>query len=194
MKRMPMAPERIAAVMLAAGAGARFGSGKLDAVLDGEAVGTRSWRTLSGFDWKASGIVVPPAVPAFATDSGAMLIANPDAAGGMASSLQHAVRFARQAGADALLVALADMPFVRAETIAALAAAHDGDDPDAASAVLYPNSSAGAPSLFGRGCFEALLTIKGDQGAGAYLGRRSVVTISVDPSELRDIDRPADIA
>ncbi len=188
-----MAPDRISAVLLAAGAGSRFGGGKLDAVLDGRAVGMRSWRALSGFDWLAAGIVVPNAVPGFATDSGARLIANPGADAGMASSLHHAVRFARQAGADALLVALADMPFLRAATIAALAERHDGDDANAVTAALYPGGSAGAPSLLGRGCFAALLAIDGDKGAGAYLARRDVLTIAVDAAELRDIDRPADL-
>ncbi len=188
-----MAPERIAAVMLAAGAGSRFGGGKLDAPMDGEALGAHSWRALLGVKWKASGIVVPSVAPAFATDSGAVLIANPDAASGMASSLHHAVHFAEAMDADALLIALADMPFVRAETIAALVERHDGDDADAVTAVLYPDGSAGAPSLFGRGCFDALLAIEGDKGAGAYLARRDVVTIAVDPAELRDIDRAADL-
>ena len=188
-----MAPDRIAAVLLAAGAGLRFGGGKLDAMLDGEALGKHSWQALAGFGWKASGIVVPDAVPGFATDSGAVLISNPRAATGMASSLHHAVRFARQENADALLIALADMPFLRAATITALIEQHDGDDPDAVTAALYPDGSAGAPSLFGHRCFEALLAIERDRGAGAYLGSRSVVTISVDPKELRDIDRQSDI-
>ena len=193
MKRRPMAPERIAAVLLAAGAGARFGGGKLDAMLDGEAVGARSWRALAGLGWKASGIVVPDAVPAFATDSGARLIANPDAASGMASSLHHAVRFAEAVDADALLVALADMPFLRSDSIAALLERHDGDDPDAVTAALYPDGSPGAPSLFGCGCFDALLAIEGDKGAGAYLAHRDVVTSQVVPQELRDIDQQSDI-
>ncbi len=188
-----MAPERIAAVMLAAGAGARFGGGKLDAPIDGEALGARSWRVLVGMGWKASAIVVPTAAPAFATDSGAVLIANPDAANGMASSLHHAVRFAEAMDADALLIALADMPFLRAETIAALVERHDGDDQEAVTATLYPDGNTGAPSLFGRGCFDALLAIEGDKGAGAYLAHREVVTMKVDAAELRDIDRPADL-
>ncbi|WP_420606436.1 nucleotidyltransferase family protein [Novosphingopyxis sp.] len=188
-----MALERIAAVLLAAGAGVRFGGGKLDAMLGDKRVGTWAWATLAAFRWQASGIVVPDAVPAFATESCAALIANSDAASGMASSIRHAVRFAEAAGADALLIALADMPFVRAETIAALILRHDGDDPDAVTATLYPDGSAGAPSLFGCGCFDALLAIEGDRGAGAYLVRRSVETVEIDAAELRDIDRLADL-
>lgn len=188
-----MRPDRVAAVLLAAGAGARFGGGKLDAPLDGSPVGARSWAVLEDTAWLASGIVVPQAAPAFANDSRAHLIVNPDAATGMASSLHHAVGFAQERGADALLIALADMPFVSARTIAALIAHHDHIDPAAATAIRYPDGSAGAPALFGRTCFDALLQIDGDKGAGAYLARRPVITLQIDAAELRDIDRPCDL-
>ena len=187
-----MRSERAAAVLLAAGAGARFGGGKLDAKLRGARIGARAWSTLSEFAWLASGVVVPDSVPAFAVEAGAPLIANPEASSGMASSLHRAVAFARHEGADALLIALADMPFVSRDTLAELLAVHDSEATSAA-AVLHGSGVPGAPALIGSGCFEDLLEIQGDRGAGSYLASRQVALLNVDPAELRDIDHVADL-
>lgn len=187
-----MKPDRVAAVLLAAGAGSRFGGGKLDAILDGRLVGARSLESLGGRDWLAYGIVVPETVPAFAASANPALIHNPLAATGMASSLHCAVGFAREHGAQALLIALADMPFVSPGTIGKLLEAHDGSA-EAVAAVRYPSGVPGAPAMLGSGCFEALLEVEGDRGAGGYLASRHVTIVEVEPNELRDIDRPGDL-
>ena len=187
-----MKADRVAAVLLAAGAGSRFGGGKLDAMLDGRRIGAWSWAVLGEFDWLASAIVVPDDVPLFAKEAGARLITNPLAASGMASSLHCAVGFAREQGADALLLGLADMPYLSHATIANLLVTHDGL-PTSACAVRHVDRAAGAPALIGNSCFDALLEIEGDRGAGSYLASRETVTIAVEPGELRDIDRPSDL-
>ena len=188
-----MKTERIAAVLLAAGAGSRFGGGKLDAMLDGTRVGAQAWATLGYQPWRGTAIVVPEQVPLFAQETGASLLRNPLSGTGMASSLHCAVGFAQDVGADALLIALADMPFLTADTLARLTAAHGGDAA-AITATRYPDGSDGAPSIFGRGCFDALLAITGDRGANAYLAGRDAVSVPVEPAQLRDIDRPSDLS
>ncbi|MBH9536799.1 nucleotidyltransferase family protein [Novosphingopyxis sp. YJ-S2-01] len=187
-----MKADRVAAVLLAAGAGSRFGGGKLDAMLDGRRIGAWSWAVLGELDWLASAIVVPDDVPLFAKEAGARLINNPLAASGMASSLHCAVGFAREQGADALLLGLADMPYLSHATIANLLVTHDGL-PTSACAVRQVDGAPGAPALIGSSCFDALLEIEGDRGAGSYLASRETVTIAVEPGELRDIDRPSDL-
>ena len=111
----------------------------------------------------------------------------------MASSLHCAVGFAQDVSADALLIALADMPFLTNDTLATLTVAHGGDA-TAITATRYPDGSDGAPSIFGRGCFDALLAITGDRGANAYLAGRDAVSVPVEPAQLRDIDRPSDLS
>ena len=82
-----MKTDRIAAVLLAAGAGSRFGGGKLDAMLDGVRVGARAWAALGDQPWRGTAIVVPEQAPLFAQETGAALLRNPLSGTGMASSI-----------------------------------------------------------------------------------------------------------
>lgn len=184
---------RVAAVMLAAGAARRFGGGKLDAAIDGEAVGARAWRCLEGPDWALRRLIVAPSPPDFAADLPIMV--NPDAAQGFATSLALAARAAWDSGVDALLVTLADMPFLTAGSIAALLAAHDGADPEAVTASIHPDGLPGPPAVFGRGWFARLAGLSGDRGARPLLAAAGdrLVTVAIPAGELADIDTPADL-
>ena len=112
-------PPHCAVVLLAAGDGSRFRgpTHKLLAELGGRPV----WEHALGHAAAAAGhrplavitgaqpLTAPPNVPAAVVD-------NPHWADGQASSLARAVRWAEQAGAEALAVGLADQPFIPAET------------------------------------------------------------------------------
>ena len=114
-----------------------------------------------------------------------------NAAEGMGASLACA---ARQAGkADGYLVALADMPFVRPSSIAAVRAALEGGAPLCAP---YFRARRGHPVGIAGRFHEQLLALKGDEGARALLveHEKSLVKIAVgDPGVIRDIDRPEDL-
>jgi molybdenum cofactor cytidylyltransferase len=115
-----------------------------------------------------------------------------NAAEGMGASLACAVRAA--GAADGYLVALADMPYVRPASIAAVRDALAGG---AALAAPYFHSRRGHPVGIAAAFRGDLLALVGDEGAKALLSRHSgqMKKIPVgDPGVIRDIDRPEDLA
>lgn len=108
---------------------------------------------------------------------------------GIGASIACAVR----ASAQALgwIIALADMPQVRQQTIAAVRKAIvDG----AASAAPFYRGQRGHPVGFGAICGPELTALKGDIGAREVLQRHPPVHVDVeDPGVLCDIDEPADL-
>jgi molybdenum cofactor cytidylyltransferase len=110
----------------------------------------------------------------------------------MGTSLACAARAAP--GADGYLVALADMPFVRRTTIAAV---RDALVDGAQIAAPYFRARRGHPVAISRRFFKDLVALEGDEGARKLLAanEQSIVRIPVgDPGTIRDIDRPEDLA
>ena len=100
-----------------------------------------------------------------------------------------ALGVSHSAAADGWLVALADMPFIRTETITAVAAG-------LAVADLVAPAHAGRrghPVAFGRSFGPSLMQLTGDVGARDLMKRHPPLTIAVDdPGILQDIDQPGD--
>lgn len=120
----------------------------------------------------------------------AMLVEVADHAEGMGRSLAAAVA-AIPAHWDAVLVALADMPFVRGDTIDRLV---EHASPDA---VVRPRHAGrpGNPVLWGRSHFPALAELRGDAGGRSLLGDRVPLLIDCDdPGILFDVDTPEALA
>lgn len=171
-------------MLLAAGRGTRFGSGKLNADLGGKPVLRHAADMLRTFPFAAHIAVVGPATP----DPGhytTITLDPPDAP--QARSLAQGVIAARASGAEAVLVALADMPLVPAAHIAALIASFDGDH----IASMGPQAPM-PPALFGAQYFDALAALSGDRGAGALLRDAPFLPLTAD--QALDIDRPEDLA
>jgi len=107
---------------------------------------------------------------------------------GMSQSVKLGVASARDEGAEAVLIALADMPRVTANHIYHLLDAADGHDAVVASS---DGVNPRPPALFGAGQFEALLALEGDEGARAMV--RSGRHVIAPEGELLDIDTPEDL-
>jgi molybdenum cofactor cytidylyltransferase len=123
---------------------------------------------------------------------GCEIVVCDNAAEGMGASLACAARAAGET--DGYLVALADMPFVRRTTIAAVRDALAGG---AALVAPYFRARRGHPVGISGTFREELLILKGDEGAKKLLAahERQLVKIPVgDPGVIRDIDRPEDLA
>ena len=91
-------------------------------------------------------------------------------------------------------VALADMPFLRPETIRVIA---KGLSEGAVIAATAYRGERGHPVGFARRFLDELSALHGDQGARELLAQRAelVSLFEVDdPGVLRDIDRPSDLA
>lgn len=184
---------RIAALLLAAGSGRRFGGNKLLAAeVGGVAIGVAAARHLrAGLDAGADRVlaVVRPddrALTERLTQAGLEIIENPLAATGMASSLQAGVRASPDT--DAWLIALADMPWIKPSTIAEVA-----EQLRAGASIAAPvhGGQRGHPVGFAAHWRAELLTLSGDQGARALLrhGAADLRLVPVDdPGILADVD------
>jgi len=120
-------------------------------------------------------------------------VLNPDWDSGMASSVRvgMAALLGAEPGLDAVLLAPCDQPALSAQIIDALAALHRESGRTAAARFSGRN---GAPAVFGRRHFGALLALSGDEGARGLLnsGSQEVSTIEF-PDLALDLDTPADV-
>ena len=181
--------------MLAAGSATRFGSDKLQHALPhGVSIAVQSARHLKSEVGRVVAVVRPNSDPLISSlkAEGCEVVVCENAAEGMGASLACAARTAGEA--EGYLVALADMPFLRRTTIAAVRDALAGGAPLAAP---YFRARRGHPVGVSRKFFQDLLALQGDEGAKRLLAahEKRMVKIPVgDPGALRDIDRPEDLA
>jgi len=185
----------IAAILLAAGAGARFGGDKLLHPLeDGVAIAAHAARNLLAATPDVVAVVRWGDFPLYEMleQEGCQVTMFQGAARGMGASLAHGVAQAR--GADGWVVALADMPRVPVAIVKEIIALLAGG---ALIAAPVHKGERGHPVGFGTALRDELLALDGDQGARAVLERHrnSVKLVECDdPGVLFDIDRKTDIA
>jgi molybdenum cofactor cytidylyltransferase len=192
----------VAAILLAAGSASRFGSDKLLHLLPhGVPIAVQAARHLRAvFDGKVFAVVRPEAnaLTDLLREEGCEVVPCERAADGMGASLACAIRAVHAvpaAGAvDGYLVALADMPFIRPSSIAAV---RDELAKGAALVAPYFRARRGHPVGISSRFREELVQLKGDEGAKQLLADRAadIVKVAVgDPAVLRDIDTPGDLA
>ena len=110
---------------------------------------------------------------------------------GIASSIRAAATWAKQSGASALVMVLADQPLLDRVHVDRLIDAWRSGAPAAAS--IY-GGALGVPALFDASLFEELLMLEGDRGAARILRGHDDV-VSVDwPEGAVDVDTEADAA
>ena len=185
---------RIVGILLAAGAATRFGSNKLlHALPDGTPIAAASLRNLRAALPRVVAVIRPGALKLEERlrREGAEVTACERAEEGMGTSLAHAVRASRDA--DGWVVALADMPFIRPETIRRVV-----ERLAAGAAIVAPawQGERGHPVGFAGRFGSDLERLTGDAGARELLkGARATVELvdCDDPGVLRDIDRPEDL-
>ncbi len=179
----------VTAVLLAAGRGTRFGGNKLEAMLGDRMLGLYAAHTLSELGCGQLFAVHDPAHAALATAlnaEGFTLIDNHDADKGLSHSLVLAANAAVTTNADAMLVCLADMPYVTVDHLHALISA--GGDHAVTSAV---GNARMPPALFPRALWPILTALTGEEGARPLL--RDATIIQGTPEMLADIDTRADL-
>jgi len=190
---------RAGAVILAAGAGTRFGGGKLLARVDGAPV-------LALVIGAARAAGLDPIIVVLAADGAAHaaslgldsgnVVVNPDPGRGLSSSLQLglAAAGAAQPPIDAAVVLLGDQPLVRPETIGALLAALDSDK-RAAVLPRYEDSSGQNPVALRRDAFSLAAEAQGDRGLGPLLDSRPELVREVPVAGANpDVDTTTDLA
>lgn len=192
------------AVVLAAGAGARFGGRKLLAPFGGGTVLAAALGAALAAPVRTVTVVVgaePDAIGAEAERVAAVLgeaqrlqlVGAPLWRDGLAASLAAGIAALPQ-DADAAFIFLGDMPRVPPDIALALAAALGAES---TAACPYVRGRRGHPALIRRALFPALMALSGDRGAGALLaglGERLARVDTSDPGVLLDVDTPADLA
>ena len=190
----------IRGILLAAGYAKRFGSNKLLQALPagapdaGTPIGLAAAKHLLEALPESIAVVRPRAqkLGKILRDAGCNTVVCKNANEGMGTSLAAGVRAASEA--DGWVVALADMPFLRPETIRVIA---KGLSDGAVIAAAAYRGERGHPVGFARRFLDELSALHGDQGARELLAQRPecVSLFEVDdPGVLRDIDRPSDLA
>jgi molybdenum cofactor cytidylyltransferase len=121
------------------------------------------------------------------------IVANPDYANGLSTSLCAGLRAVPQ-GIDGALILLGDMPEIESSVLTALMAAFTGQ-----SAICVPvrHGRRGNPVLWGSAHFAEMMQLTGDSGAKPLMARHETHLIEVEvatDSIFEDVDAPEDLA
>ena len=188
--------KRVAAVVLAAGQGLRFGSQKLLAPLGDRPLVQHALDAANASS--LSPIVVVLGADADAIEAGvragrARLVRNPDHASGQASSLRVGLRALD--ASDAAVVVLGDQPNVTAALLDALVAAQRSKG--APAVVCAQDGRRSPPTLLHRDLWDEVDQLRGDTGARDVLVRHrdvAVFEVADGLARLDDIDTQEDRA
>jgi molybdenum cofactor cytidylyltransferase len=193
---MPAETPRVAGVVLAAGSSSRMGRNKLLLELGGETVVRRAVR--AAVDAGLDPVVAvlgheAPRVEAELHGLPCRVVLNADHAQGVGTSLQLGVRQVSSEAA-ALVVVLADMPFVSAAMIATLVERYRASG--APLVVSRYGDVQAPPTLYDRALFDELLSVEPEKCAKKVVRRHQEEAESVPwPAEaLQDIDVDEDYA
>lgn len=198
------APGPCVGVLLAAGHGRRYaaiapGQDKLLALLDdGTPIAVACARALRQATARTIAVLRADqtALRALLESAGCDIVLVSAEANGMGDSLATAARhLMREAQSlnlteSACLIALADMPWLRADTCLRVAAA------TSQHCIVAPTwqDRRGHPVAFARALWPELAALSGDVGARSVLMRHPVHELAVDdPGVLADVDAPRDL-
>ena len=181
------------AIVLAAGASRRMGRPKLELDLGGKTLVERSVQNLLDASVDRVRLVVPPG-SALAPTKSLEVIRNPNRDGGLSSSLRVGLR-GLPAATRVVLVALADKPLVKPETIRKLLDVFE----EGGAKVVYPvyRGEQGHPVLWDAALVDELSAVEGDRGAKSMLDAHRLEALAVpvdDAGVCFDIDTPEDYA
>lgn len=184
-----MRPDNGAAVVLAAGNSRRFGTDKRLATIDGQPMAVKALQVYLT-ELKSVYVVLRPSDPLRPVlPPGVQVIEALDARLGMGHSLATAA--AKLTDVNWILVGLADMPWIKPDTIARIVTSIcDQDD-----AIVKPSYRGrfGHPVGFTANFLDELKGLTGDVGAKEVIrqNRDKVIDVPVtDDAILRDVDTP----
>ena len=185
-----------AGVVLAAGAGSRFGGSKLRATVEGRPIVARAVDAarLAGLDPIV--VVVPPDGALDDLDLGPVLrVTNPLPAEGLSSSVRLGLRALEGAAeVTAAVILPGDQPRVRPEVIRSLVAAATAAEAPLLVAPRYAGDGAPNPVLARRDTWRLADDLVGDRGFGPLLASHPELVAWVPTSGSNpDVDTAADL-
>ena len=190
-----MATMEITAIVLAAGAGTRFGGGKLAATLAGRPVLQHVLDAVRAAGVSELVVVVGPDttdLDAAIDWHGATRVTNPDPARGLSSSVQVGIA-ALPATAEAALIVLGDQPMLSPGSSGRCSPRRRRPN-DPSSSRRYPADGGRNPVLLGRAAFGMVEEVQGDRGLGPVIAAHPelVREVAVDGGNP-DVDTRADL-
>jgi molybdenum cofactor cytidylyltransferase len=188
--------QRTAIVILAAGGSRRLGQPKQLLYIMGEPLLRRIVRIAA--DANPDHLIVVLGSSAYdcvpiIRNCGADIVVNPFWETGLAGSIRLGVERAEEEGAEAILLLLADQPWLNAEVIQQFFD-HVNGERDMIIAARY-EGILGAPMMFGSDWFPKLKTLEGDQGARSIVAKEGDRVQVIEWSDgAVDVDTPEDLA
>lgn len=184
----------ISGILLAGGAARRFGGGKLvQPLADGTPVALAALRNLQSALDRVIVVIRPDdaAVARVFSETGIDVVICADADRGMGHSLAAGV--AHEHTADGWVIALADMPRVKPQTIRSIVSTLQQR-----KGIVIPctGGERGHPVAFSARFRDELIALQGDSGARSIVQAHpeSVFRLEVDDvGILQDVDTPADL-
>ncbi len=205
-------------LLLAAGAGTRFGGdyegAKLDHAIDGVSIGVRTLETLATVCDAVIVVVREPTsrLACVARGRGAEIVVNPTPSRGLGFSMALGATFAIEnfPSAQMLWVQLADLPFLKTDTLRRLASDERLLDTESQTRIfrlIYQGTAlpgaesrssarVGHPVVFGRAHWEALTRLDGELGAQPVIAanRSRLIEIETDDDGVwHDVDSITDL-
>lgn len=185
----------VGAVVLAAGAGSRFGGGKLLAVLDGRPLVRHVIDAAMAAGLDPIVLVVPPGDGLAGLDlAPARPVANPSPQEGLSSSVRIGLRALEGEAVDAAVILPGDQPRVRVDVIATLIAAAERQPETPFIVPRYRDDAAPNPILARRSTWRLADELAGDRGFGPILVGHPELVVHVPVEGANpDVDTVADL-
>jgi len=182
---------KIGCVLLAAGAGKRFGGGKLLEMIDAEPMIARALRLYAALPFAARVCVTRAEageIKQLAFNSGFPVVINPDPERGVGTSVAIATEaiLAKEPALDGILYAVADQPYLTPESVKRLLEAFGAHPNDIVS--LSFGKRRGNPAVFPADLYPELCALKEDIGGGAVIKRHPQRLRLVEVSSARELD------
>lgn len=185
-------------IYLAAGSSNRFGSDKLNQRISGKPLGAMALTTALKSDLKQVIVVTKkahtPWLTPFMNFKKCKQITCSQAHHGQALTIQYGLRYAETQRADAVMIMLADQPFITCHMINTLIKTYQANK-DISFVASRHNGITCPPILFSRHMFPELYTLEGDIGAKYLLTEKAAEGIFLDfpyKQAFHDIDTVAD--
>lgn len=183
----------IGLILMASGAGSRFGGNKLFADAGGRPLVDRAMDAYPpSLFCRAVVVSCYPALLTLAAARGYRTILNQGADEGISASIR--LGMAEMTGIDGVLFAVCDQPWLRPESVKRLLAAFESQ-PNKIAALSWQGRK-GNPCLFPPAFYEELSALTGDRGGGTVIkAHRSALFLveALSEQELRDVDIPEDL-
>ena len=184
---------KVGGVLLASGAGRRFGGNKLLAPVEGVPLCRRAMAALAGAGLDRLALCSPyPEVLELGAALGFAPMFNPRAAEGVSASIR--LGLSAMDGMDGALFSVCDQPWLTTESIIRLKNAFL--ESKAAVCALAWKGKRGNPAIFPADLFGELAALTGDTGGGAVIRAhpdRLRLVEAASPRELLDVDTPEDL-